>query len=78
MRITHHPLSRCVPSMNIDLEVRVLWKGGRADPSEPLGGNRESVAESSGSETCGATNSKRIEGGNDRASEHAIAKLFAT
>ena len=21
VRITHHPLSRCVPSMNIDLEV---------------------------------------------------------
>jgi hypothetical protein len=30
-----------VPSMNIDLEVKVLWEVGRNDPSELQGGNRE-------------------------------------
>jgi len=34
--------------MNIDQEVEVLWEGGRTDPSEPQGDNRERVAESSG------------------------------
>ena len=30
-----------VPSMNIDLEVEVLWGVGRNDPSEPQGTDRE-------------------------------------
>jgi hypothetical protein len=38
----------CVPSMTIDLEVKVLWEVGRNDPSEPQGDNRERVAERSG------------------------------
>ncbi len=37
-----------MPSMNIDLEVEVLWGVGRNDPSEPQGGNRERHAEGSG------------------------------
>jgi hypothetical protein len=37
-----------MPSMNIDLEVEVLWGVGRNDPSEPQGGNRERLAERSG------------------------------
>ena len=37
-----------VPSMNIDLEVQVLWGVGRDDPSEPQGANRERCAERSG------------------------------
>ena len=31
----------CVPSMNIDQEVEVLWGVGRNDPSEPQGEDRE-------------------------------------
>ena len=42
------PVLRCVPSMTIDLEVKVLWGVGRNDPSEPQGENRERLAESSG------------------------------
>jgi hypothetical protein len=38
----------CVPSMNIDLEVKVLWRVGRNNPSEPQGEDRERIAESSG------------------------------
>jgi hypothetical protein len=38
----------CVPSMNIDLEVKVLWEVGRNDPSEPQGETRERLAERSG------------------------------
>ncbi len=38
----------CVPSMTIDLEVKVLWGVGRNDPSEPQGADREGSAESSG------------------------------
>jgi hypothetical protein len=53
--------------MNIDLEVKVLWRVGRNNPSKPQGDNRESVAESSGERaTCGATNRNRIEGGVDQ------------
>ena len=37
-----------VPSMNIDLEVKVLWEVGRNDPSEPQGADREGSDESSG------------------------------
>ena len=37
-----------VPSMNIDLEVEVLWGVGRNDPSEPQGTDREGSAERSG------------------------------
>jgi hypothetical protein len=37
-----------MPSMNIGLEVGVLWGVGRNDPSEPQGGNRERLAEGSG------------------------------
>ena len=37
-----------MPSMNIDLEVKVLWGVGRNDPSEPQGDDRERLAESSG------------------------------
>ena len=33
--------SSCVPSMIIDLEVSVLWEGGRNDPREPQGADRE-------------------------------------
>ena len=40
-------LFSCVPSMNIGLEVEVLWEVGRNDPSERQGGNRERLAESS-------------------------------
>ena len=39
---------RCVPSMIIDLEVKVLWEVGRDDPSEPQGEDRERIAERSG------------------------------
>ena len=43
-----------VPSMNIDLEVKVLWEVGRNDPSEPQGDDREGIAESSGEQDlCG-------------------------
>ena len=38
----------CVPSMNIDLEVKVLWGVDRNDPSEPQGDDRERIAERSG------------------------------
>ena len=38
----------CVPSMNIDLEVKALWGVGRKDPSEPQGDDRERVTERSG------------------------------
>jgi len=51
-----------VPSVIIDLEVKVLRGVGRNDPSELQGDNRESVAERSGRETCGATNRNRIRG----------------
>jgi hypothetical protein len=34
--------------MNIDLEVKVLWRVGRNDPSEPQGDHRERIAERSG------------------------------
>jgi hypothetical protein len=34
--------------MNIDLEVKVLWEGGRADPSDTQGDDRERLAERSG------------------------------
>jgi hypothetical protein len=37
-----------VPSMNIDLEVEVLWGVGRNDPSKPQGADCEGSAESSG------------------------------
>ncbi len=37
-----------VPSMNIDLEVEVLWGVGRNDPSEPQGADREGSAERRG------------------------------
>ena len=37
-----------MPSMIIDLEVKVLWEVGRNDPSEPQGDDREGIAESSG------------------------------
>ena len=40
--------SLCVPSMTIDLEVRVLSEADRSDRSEPQGDDRERVAESSG------------------------------
>ena len=39
---------KCVPSMIIDSEVKVLWEVGRNDPSEPQGADREGSAESSG------------------------------
>jgi len=42
------PRFSCVPSMNIDLEVEVLWGVGRNNPSEPQGDDREGIAESSG------------------------------
>ena len=42
------PAHFSVPSMNIDLEVEVLWGVGRNDPSEPQGADREGSAESSG------------------------------
>jgi hypothetical protein len=37
-----------VPSMNGDLEVKVLRGVGRSDPSEPQGCERERTAERSG------------------------------
>jgi hypothetical protein len=37
-----------VPSMTLDLEVKVLWEVDRNDPSQPQGDDREGVAESSG------------------------------
>jgi hypothetical protein len=37
-----------VPSMTIDLEVKVLWGVGRSNPSEPQCDNREGVVERSG------------------------------
>ena len=40
--------SACVLTMNIDLEVEVLWGVGRNDPSEPQGAVREGSAERSG------------------------------
>ena len=39
---------RCVPSMTIDLEVKVLSETDRSDRSEPQGADREESAESSG------------------------------
>ena len=42
------PAVLCVPSMNTDLEVQVLWGVGRNDPSEPQGDDREVSAERSG------------------------------
>jgi hypothetical protein len=42
------PALLCVPSMNIDLEVKVLWGVGRNDSSKPQGDNREGVADRSG------------------------------
>ncbi len=38
----------CVPSMNTNLEVQVLWGVDRSDPSEPQGAKRERLAERSG------------------------------
>jgi hypothetical protein len=52
-----------VPSMNIDLEVEVLWEVGRNDASEPQGADREGSAESSGERDLRVTNRNRI-GGN--------------
>src|SRR5687768_3612734 len=37
-----------VPSMTLDLEVKVLWGVDRSDPSQPQGEKRERLAESSG------------------------------
>jgi hypothetical protein len=48
--------------MNIDLEVEVLWRVGRNDPSEPQGETARESLKEAGSETCGATNRNRIEG----------------
>jgi len=45
--MTLPPLINCVPSLAFDLEVEVLWKVGRNDPSKPRGDDRERVAESS-------------------------------
>lgn len=42
------PFRICVPSMTIDLEVKVLSEVDRNDRSEPQGADREGSAESSG------------------------------
>jgi hypothetical protein len=59
----------CVPSMNRDVEVRVLWEPGRRDPSEPQGEGagasrtgREAGAERSGERNRGSMNKNRIRG----------------
>ena len=68
--------SSCVPSMNIDLEVKVLWEVGRDDPSEPQGADREGSTERSGvARPVGRRTETGYEAGRIRASGHVTAKL---
>jgi hypothetical protein len=65
-----------MPSMNIDLEVEVLWGVGRNDLSEPQGDDREEVAESSGvAGPVGRRTEIGYEAGRTRASGRMTAKL---
>ena len=68
--------SLCVPSMNTDLEVKVLWEVGRNDPSEPQSDDREGVAERSGvARPAGRRTEIGYEAERFRASGHMTAKL---
>lgn len=65
-----------VPSMNIDLEVEVLWGVGRNDPSEPQGADREGSAEGSGErDLWGDVQEPDMRQGEIRASGPLTAKL---
>jgi hypothetical protein len=68
----------CVPSMNGDLEVRVLRGVGRSDPSEPPGRDREGTVESSGERICESRNTNRIAGTTEQGERAAHREALTT
>ena len=66
----------CAPSMGAGLEVRVLRRPGRRDPSEAQGVDREVEAEGSVERIGGLTYRNRMRGVHGRASGHVTAKLL--